>query len=62
MVVDTGVRHVACYCGKAQVVTRRPPEFDKFAICSPDCFAARRRANVLTPEEIAVPFTREGKG
>lgn len=35
---EIGFRYVSCYCGQRQVVSRRPPEFDKYAVCSRACF------------------------
>lgn len=35
---EIGFRYVRCFCGASHVVTRRPPEFDKYAVCSKGCF------------------------
>lgn len=31
-------RFVKCYCGKKEVVTRRPTDKDKYVVCSFDCW------------------------
>lgn len=42
--VEQGFRYVRCFCGKTEVVTRRDPSKDQFAICSKDCFDDMVRA------------------
>jgi hypothetical protein len=31
-------REVPCYCGLSKVVTRRPPAYDRYAVCSFGCW------------------------
>lgn len=31
-------REVTCFCGRSVVVSRRPAVFDRFVVCSKDCF------------------------
>jgi hypothetical protein len=32
-------REVPCYCGYTKVVTRRPPAYDRYAVCSVGCWS-----------------------